>query len=350
MKLKAAGMRPRSQAERGNRQAEQQKLRVDNQQLISSRKGCSNTVGGIAGGEIGCRCCELIKMPAWWCPVCRGVSAISVGGLPLAPNSKSTAGITGFPVWASTPPITASSSGDTRKSSAPRHSGTTLAEMTGPSSSAQPSGGVQYDFDALYRGESPGEGVPALATPPWDTKAPKENVVAWHEGGWVHGDVLDIGCGLGDNAIYLARQGFNVTGLDISPTALITAERRAKDAGVDVTFAVTDSTKLEGYTDAFDTIVDSGMFHCLDDDAKRSYAAAARRATRPGATLLLSCFSDANPSDDEWPRPAVSEQTLRDVLGGAGWHITSLEPASWQREIDGSQVEMAFWYVRAQRR
>src|ERR1700751_2066998 len=63
MKLKAAGMRPRSQAERGNRQAEQQKLRVDNQQLISSRKGCSNTVGGIAAGEIGCRCCELIKMP-----------------------------------------------------------------------------------------------------------------------------------------------------------------------------------------------------------------------------------------------------------------------------------------------
>jgi len=46
----------------------------------------------------------------------------------------------------------------------------------------------------------------------------------------------------------------------------------------------------------------------------------------------------------------VSEQTLRDVLGGAGWDIESLEPATWRREIDGSQVEMAFWYVRAQRR
>jgi len=120
---------------------------------------------------------------------------------------------------------------------------------------------------------------------------PRTTSIAWQEGGWVHGDVLDIGCGLGDNAIYLAQQGFKVTGLDLSPTALITAERRAKDAGVTVKFAVTDSTKLEGYTDAFDTVVDSGMFHCLDDDGKRSYAAAAHRATRPGATLLLSCFS-----------------------------------------------------------
>jgi 2-polyprenyl-3-methyl-5-hydroxy-6-metoxy-1,4-benzoquinol methylase len=192
--------------------------------------------------------------------------------------------------------------------------------------------------------------MPAVATPPWDTKAPKDNVVTWQTQGLVHGAVLDIGCGLGDNAIYLAKQGFEVTGLDISPTALSTAERRAKDAGVHVTFAVTDSTKLEGFTDAFDTIVDSGMFHCLDDNAKRSYAAAAHRATRPGATLLLSCFSDANPADEDWPRPAVSEQTLRDVLGGAGWDIESLEPATWRREIDGQEVEMAFWYVRAQRR
>jgi SAM-dependent methyltransferase len=218
------------------------------------------------------------------------------------------------------------------------------------SSSAQGSSGSPHiDYEALYRGESPGEGIAPMTTPPWDTKAPSESVIAWQTGGWVHGDVLDIGCGLGDNAVYLARNGHTVTGLDISPTALKTAEQRAKDAGVDVKFAVADSTKLDGYTDAFDTVIDSGLFHSLDDNGRRSYAAAVHRATRPGATLLLSCFSDANPAGKE-PRPAVSEETLREVLGGAGWDISSLEPATLRGELDSAPVDMAFWYLRAQRR
>ena len=221
--------------------------------------------------------------------------------------------------------------------------------MTASRSSEEASGSQQIDFDALYRGESPGEGIAPVTAPPWDNKLPSESVIAWHSGGRVHGDVLDVGCGYGDNAVYLAKNGHAVTGLDISPTALSTAEQRARDAGVDVKFAVADSTRLDGFTDAFDTVIDSGMFHGLDDDGRRSYAAAVHRAARPGATLLLSCFSEDNPVGKDW-RPAVSEQTLRDVLGDAGWDITSLEAATVHGELDGAQVEMAFWYLRAQRR
>ena len=213
--------------------------------------------------------------------------------------------------------------------------------MTGPTT-------PEFDFDALYRGESPAEGVPAITTPPWDTKAPKENVVAWQEAGLVHGEVLDIGCGLGDNAVYLAAQGHSVTGLDISPTALITAERRTKDTGVDVRFAVADATELDGYADAFDTVIDSGMYHCLDDDGKRSYAAAVHRATRPGATLLLGAFSDANAQDRARSRAMVTEQTLRETLGDAGWEITSLTSETVQ--LPHEDTHAAIWLVQAQRR
>lgn len=66
----------------------------------------------------------------------------------------------------------------------------------------------------------------------------------------------------------------------------------------------------------------------------QSYAAAVYRATRPGATLLISCFSDTNPAGEEWPRPAVSRGdacvmswAVRVYLPRSGHSVASSGPA-----------------------
>ncbi|WP_235653747.1 class I SAM-dependent methyltransferase [Mycolicibacter icosiumassiliensis] len=186
-----------------------------------------------------------------------------------------------------------------------------------------------FDFEALYRGESPAPGVPAMPTPPWDLRRPKESVLGWHTQGLVRGAVLDIGCGYGDNAIYLAQHGLRVTGLDISPTALVTAERRAAAAGVSVRFAVADATRLDGYTDAFDTVVDSGTFHCLDDESKHRYAAAVHRATRAGTSqyamvsMVPSCCGrctvrGSSDTRSQPPPVSTSRSVCRQTATGSG--------------------------------
>ena len=161
--------------------------------------------------------------------------------------------------------------------------------------------------------------------------------------GGFSGEVLDIGCGLGDNAIYLASRGHSVTGLDGSPAAIEEARRRAADAGVlnptagsaGVIFDVADATDLSGYEGRFDTVVDSALYHCLDDDGRQAYIAALYRATRPGARLHLSCFSDGNINGVIAPMGAVPEANIRDTLTANGWRIDFLGPTTYLGNAGG---------------
>ena len=147
--------------------------------------------------------------------------------------------------------------------------------------------------------------------------------------GAISGEVLDIGCGLGDNAIYLARRGHPVTALDGSPTAIERARQRAADAGVKVTFGVVDATDLTGYENRFDTVIDSALFHCLEEDDRHRYAAALHRSTRSRARLFLYCFSDGNVNGVTAPGRAVTEDDIRDTLKRTNWRIDFLGPTTY---------------------
>ena len=178
------------------------------------------------------------------------------------------------------------------------------------------------DFESLYEGGPMLEGVDPAAVP-WDIGGAQPVVIEAERAGRLRGAVLDVGCGLGDNAIYLARQGHQVTGIDNAPAAIQQAQQRARQQGVDVTFAVADATSLAGFDGQFDSVLDGACYHTLDEDARDDYAAAVHRATRSDALLALFCF----PPGGRGPVAAmgVPEENLRATWSKAGWEITDLQ-------------------------
>jgi SAM-dependent methyltransferase len=198
-------------------------------------------------------------------------------------------------------------------------------------------------FDKLYRGEAAFEGAPKPTGVPWDIRQAQPRLMELDALGGIVGEVLDIGCGLGDNAIYLASRGHSVTALDGSPTAIEQACGRAAEAGflnpaagsAGVTFNVADATNLTGYDGRFDTVVDSALYHCLDDAGRQSYAAGLYRATRPGARWHLYCFSDGNINGIVAPMGSVSEANIRDTLTANGWRIDFLGPTTYLASAAG---------------
>ena len=155
-------------------------------------------------------------------------------------------------------------------------------------------------FDKLYRGEPTFEGGPKPTGIPWDVGQAQPRLMELEALGGISGEVLDIGCGLGDNAIFLASRGYSVTGLDGSAAAIEEARGRAAAAGVQVRFEVADATNLTGYDGRFDTVVDSALYHCLDDVGRQAYAAGLHRATRLGACCGRPESSVAETSKWRW--------------------------------------------------
>lgn len=107
----------------------------------------------------------------------------------------------------------------------------------------------------------------AYATVPnWDIGRPQRPFVHLAEAGYVRGPVLDLGCGTGELSMFLARRGFDVLGIDISPVAVRQAREKARWRRIDAEFLVWDALYLDRLADAgfsFRTVLDSAMYHVL---------------------------------------------------------------------------------------
>lgn len=208
--------------------------------------------------------------------------------------------------------------------------------------SEQPTTPRTADFDALYRGdfaalrrsaEESGSaeppGVP-LDRVPWDIGEAQPVVRELEASGQIRGDVLDIGCGPGENTLMMAETGHHTLGLDASPAAIDIARGRAAKRGLaeSVEFTVADAFELADYEGRFDTVVDSALYHCFPEDLRQKYTASVYRVCRPGAKLHLLCFSDRVP--EAFPGPfRITEANLRENLTATGWSVQSIQPSTY---------------------
>jgi SAM-dependent methyltransferase len=165
--------------------------------------------------------------------------------------------------------------------------------------------------------------------PPWDIGRPQPVFV--EAAGQITGSVIDAGCGTGENALFFAERGRKVTGIDYLEQPIVEARRKAQQRNLPATFLVVDALRLEELGEAFDSVIDCGLFHVFSDADRARYVKGLASVARPAGRLFLLCFSDQEPPGDG-PR-RVSQQELHEAFAN-GWTIESIQAARFEVRPD----------------
>lgn len=193
----------------------------------------------------------------------------------------------------------------------------------------------EMDFAEVYR-----DGL-AGASIPWDIGEPQPALAELVEAGWCVGTVLDVGCGTGEVGLALAARGHSVVGVDLAPGAVELANRKAVARGLEVDFRVADATELTGLDGHFDTVLDSGLLHCLPVPDQRRYLDVLRRICRTDGRVAVLCFADV-PGARTPDGGRLTESWLRELFA-EGWAIDALEPADILAVLRDGLGEMSEW-------
>ncbi|MFI9573409.1 class I SAM-dependent methyltransferase [Microbispora rosea] len=180
--------------------------------------------------------------------------------------------------------------------------------------------------------------------PPWDTGVTPPELVALIEGhepgnGAVNGALppgraLELGCGTGTNAIYLARHGWEVVAVDLVDRAIEQARERADAAGAAVRLLQGDATRLDEL-DApgpYDLFFDLSCYCGIPPHRRDAYAAGLTRRAAPGARLLMFGYGPGTLGDTF---AGVTADELRARF--AGWELADVTP--------GTNPFPTFWFT-----
>jgi len=193
-------------------------------------------------------------------------------------------------------------------------------------------------FEALYAGQAP-----------WDIGKAQQPFL--DVAGRISGSLLDAGCGTGDTALFFAGLGCQITGIDFLEVPIQRARRKATERGLQVTFLVKDALTLKDWSERFDNVIDSGLFHVFSDEDRLRYVEGLATVLKPGGRVFLMCFSDEEPGT-QGPR-RVSKKELHAAFD-KGWSIESIEPTRVEvrpdlKDFSFSEGGPKAWFVEARR-
>jgi len=146
----------------------------------------------------------------------------------------------------------------------------------------------------------------------------KSAIVKWSQKDKIDRRALDLGCGTGTTAFTMAQMGYDVTGIDISETAIEMARDLATAQNLKIRFAVGDILKLDELKQRFDLIYDSHCLHCIvfDEDRQKVYNGVKNSLSENGLFIL-----DTSVMNGSW-NPTAGDDSLRFDEDYILWHKT----------------------------
>ncbi len=151
---------------------------------------------------------------------------------------------------------------------------------------------------------------------PFFVNAPDENLVQYfHDKHIQAGKVLELGCGAGRNAVYMAQQGCSVTAIDISQETINWGIERAKTNDVQVDFLCHNIFDLNMESETYDFIYDSGCFHHILPHRRVSFLDMVNKSLKPGGYFGLVCFALGSMGADMTDWEVYRQRSLKGGLG-----------------------------------
>lgn len=120
---------------------------------------------------------------------------------------------------------------------------------------------------------------------------PDENLTEYFQQDIRPGRVLELGCGPGRNAIYMAKIGCDVDALDISQNAIDWASERAATESLSINFICTSLFDFDFVPHSYDFVYDCGLFHHLAPHRRLTYLELVKKALKKDGRFGIVCFT-----------------------------------------------------------